>query len=68
MEDYDPTIEDSYRKQYTITASSNGNHPSGPTILFDILDTAPVDEQSAMKDQYVCCERMLTSVIRQVLV
>jgi len=42
--EYDPTIEDSYRKQVTI---------DGTTALLDILDTAGQEEFSAMRDQYM---------------
>lgn len=41
---YDPTIEDSYRKQTVI---------DNETVLLDILDTAGQDEYSAMRDQYM---------------
>ena len=44
LEEYDPTIEDSYRKQVTI---------DGETSLLDILDTAGQEEYSAMRDQYM---------------
>ena len=40
--EYDPTIEDSYRKQVTIDEE---------TCLLDILDTAGQEEYSAMRDQ-----------------
>lgn len=40
--EYDPTIEDSYRKQVTI---------DDETCLLDILDTAGQEEYSAMRDQ-----------------
>jgi len=42
--EYDPTIEDSYRKQVTI---------DNETALLDILDTAGQEEFSAMRDQYM---------------
>jgi len=42
--EYDPTIEDSYRKQVTI---------DDETCLLDILDTAGQEEYSAMRDQYM---------------
>jgi len=41
---YDPTIEDSYRKQVLIDDT---------TCLLDILDTAGQEEYSAMKDHYM---------------
>ena len=41
---YDPTIEDSYRKQVSIDEE---------TCLLDILDTAGQEEYSAMRDQYM---------------
>jgi len=44
IEEYDPTIEDSYRKQVQI---------DGETALLDILDTAGQDDYSAMRDQYM---------------
>uniref|UniRef100_A0A915MDN4 Transmembrane protein 231 n=1 Tax=Meloidogyne javanica TaxID=6303 RepID=A0A915MDN4_MELJA len=44
IEEYDPTIEDSYRKQVLI---------DGETCLLDILDTAGQEEYSAMRDQYM---------------
>ena len=44
VEEYDPTIEDSYRKQVTIDDES---------CLLDILDTAGQEEYSAMRDQYL---------------
>jgi len=44
MDEYDPTIEDSYRKQITF---------EGETCLLDVLDTAGPEEYSAMRDQYV---------------
>ncbi|XP_012327577.2 GTPase HRas-like [Aotus nancymaae] len=44
MDEYDPTIEDSYRKQVVI---------GGETCLLDILDTGGQEEYSAMRDQYM---------------
>jgi len=44
IDEYDPTIEDSYRKQVTIDEES---------CLLDILDTAGQEEYSAMRDQYM---------------
>jgi len=44
ISDYEPTIEDSYRKQINID--------SDPCLL-DILDTAGQEEYAALKDQYM---------------
>ena len=44
MTEYDPTIEDSYRKQATIDSK---------TCFLDILDTAGQEEYSALRDQYM---------------
>jgi len=44
VELYDPTIEDSYRKQVAIDEE---------VCLLDILDTAGQEEYSAMRDQYM---------------
>jgi len=44
VDEYDPTIEDSYRKQVII---------DDETCLLDILDTAGQEEYSAMRDQYM---------------
>mmetsp|Transcript_23751 Transcript_23751/g.32408 ORF Transcript_23751/g.32408 Transcript_23751/m.32408 type:complete len:192 (-) Transcript_23751:11-586(-) len=44
IDEYDPTIEDSYRKQCTI---------DDEICLLDILDTAGQEEYSAMRDQYM---------------
>jgi len=44
VDEYDPTIEDSYRKQVVI---------DGQTCLLDILDTAGQEEYTAMRDQYM---------------
>ncbi|VUZ57190.1 unnamed protein product [Hymenolepis diminuta] len=44
VHEYDPTIEDSYRKQVRI---------DGETCMLDILDTAGQEEYSAMRDQYM---------------
>lgn len=43
-EEYDPTIEDSYRKQVNI---------DDETCLLDILDTAGQEDYSAMRDNYM---------------
>ena len=44
IEEYDPTIEDSYKKLVVI---------DGETCRLDILDTAGQEEYSAMRDQYM---------------
>jgi GTPase KRas len=44
IEEYDPTIEDSYRKQTVL---------DNETCLLDILDTAGQEEYSAMRDSYM---------------
>jgi len=44
VEEYDPTIEDSYRKQVVI---------DNKTCFLDVLDTAGQEEYSAMRDQYM---------------
>ena len=44
VDEYDPTIEDSYRKQCPID--------SEPALL-DVLDTAGQEEYSAMREQYM---------------
>ena len=44
VEEYDPTIEDSYRKQVVI---------DGHTCLLEILDTAGQEEFTALRDQWI---------------
>lgn len=44
VEEYDPTMEDIYRKQVVI---------DGETCLLDIIDTAGQDEYCAMREQYM---------------
>lgn len=44
VEKYDPTIEDSYRKQVEIDAKA---------CMLDIMDTAGQEEYSALRDQYM---------------
>lgn len=44
LNEYDPTIEDSYRKQVEI---------DGKTALLDILDTAGQEEFAMMQDQWI---------------
>lgn len=44
VDEYDPTIEDSYRKELIVDNES---------VALDILDTAGQEEYSAMREQYV---------------
>jgi len=44
VKEYDPTIENSYRKQITLDEES---------LMLDILDTAGQEEYSVMRDQYI---------------
>lgn len=44
IDEYDPTIEDSHRKQCTVDTE---------TCIMDILDTAGQEEYSAMRGQYM---------------
>ncbi|KAI9095537.1 small GTPase superfamily [Phlyctochytrium arcticum] len=44
VDEYDPTIEDSYRKQCVV---------DGETAVLDVLDTAGQEEYSAMREQYM---------------
>lgn len=44
VDEYDPTIEDSYRKQCTV---------DNEQAVLDILDTAGQEEYSAMREQYM---------------
>ncbi|KAJ1678017.1 Ras GTPase, partial [Spiromyces aspiralis] len=44
VDEYDPTIEDSYRKQCII---------DGESAMLDVLDTAGQEEYSAMREQYM---------------
>jgi len=44
IQEYDPTIEDSYRKQVIVDQE---------TSMMDILDTAGMEEFSALRDQYL---------------
>merc|ERR1719486_940185 len=45
LDEYDPTIEDSYRKQICLDG--------GKPVLLDILDTAGQDEFRSMRDQWI---------------
>ena len=44
VEEYDPTIEDSYRKQIVFAENP---------VVVDIIDTAGEEEYCAMRDQYI---------------
>src|SRR3990167_4790415 len=44
VEKYDPTIEDSYRKQVVVDSVA---------CLLDVMDTAGQEEYSALRDQYM---------------
>ncbi|KAF2180665.1 protein ras-1, partial [Zopfia rhizophila CBS 207.26] len=44
VDEYDPAIEDSYRKQCVV---------DDEVALLDVLDTAGQEEYSAMRDQYI---------------
>lgn len=44
VDEYDPTIEDSYRKPCVV---------DGEQVMLDILDTAGQEEYSAMREQYM---------------
>lgn len=44
VEEYDPTIEDSYRKQVVL---------DGQTAMLEILDTAGQEEYTALRDQWI---------------
>ena len=52
MEEFDPTIEDSYRKNATITETFNGKTDK-VSVVMDILDTAGQEEFSSMQDQWI---------------
>merc|ERR1712137_1153044 len=59
IDEYDPTIEDSYRKQVTI---------DDETCLLDILDTAGQEEYSAMRDQYMRTDKVSSVLMPSPLV
>ena len=58
---YDPTIEDSYRKQVQI---------DGQPALLDILDTAGQEEYAALQDQcmYVCILHVNNANLRLLII
>uniref|UniRef100_A0A667HSI2 HRas proto-oncogene, GTPase n=1 Tax=Lynx canadensis TaxID=61383 RepID=A0A667HSI2_LYNCA len=56
VDEYDPTIEDSYRKQVVI---------DGETCLLDILDTAGQEEYSAMRTSTCAPEKLPLCVCHQ---
>mmetsp|Transcript_24495 Transcript_24495/g.38760 ORF Transcript_24495/g.38760 Transcript_24495/m.38760 type:complete len:203 (-) Transcript_24495:381-989(-) len=50
LDEYDPTIEDSYRKQICL---QDANGKAGKPVLLDILDTAGQEEFKSMRDQWI---------------
>lgn len=54
MDEYDPTIEDSYRKQVVI---------DGETCLLDILDTAGQEEYRSISLLFARVERVLIFLV-----
>merc|ERR1712154_408281 len=52
LEEYDPTIEDSYRKVVSLDVAKE-DYVETESILFDILDTAGREEFSSMLDQWM---------------
>ena len=44
VETYDPTIEDCYRKQWSV---------DGQPCLLEVLDTAGQEEYTALRDQWI---------------
>eukprot|EP00968_Pinguiococcus_pyrenoidosus_P011283 scaffold903_cov262-Pinguiococcus_pyrenoidosus.AAC.18 len=58
LEEYDPTIEDSYRKTMKI---------DGIEAVLDILDTAGQEEYSSMQDQWIREGALLLSKARALL-
>ena len=52
LDEYDPTIEDSYRKNITVEETVDGI-TLDVSIILDILDTAGQEEFSAMQDQWM---------------
>eukprot|EP01084_Bolivina_argentea_P094360 169629_1 len=51
MDEYDPTIEDTYRKRIALNDNKSGIDCE--YVMFDILDTAGREEFSSMQDQYI---------------
>jgi len=54
VEDYNPTIEDSFQKLIVVDEEA---------CLVDILDTAGQDEYTAMRDQYIRCDSSACFII-----
>ena len=52
LDEYDPTIEDSYRKNATINENVSGV-TNKVSVIMDILDTAGQEEFSSMQDQWM---------------
>ena len=52
LDEYDPTIEDSYRKNATIEENVSGV-TNKVSVIMDILDTAGQEEFSSMQDQWM---------------
>lgn len=50
LDEYDPTIEDSYRKQCHI---DDGPETKAIPVIVEILDTAGQEEYSALREQYI---------------
>ena len=73
LTDYDPTLEDSYRRLFTLNVPKDkydDREASGSQkILFEILDTAPPDEFSNMHDWWLRTGQIFVlvfSVVRKI--
>jgi len=53
VEYYDPTIEDSYRKQVVIGSDSTGGNHTERIIPVEVLDTAGQDDFSPLRDSWI---------------